>query len=102
MERKPGTPLLADIWAAERGRASTTERDLYASVVFSAAALGAGVFFACAQWHDAWASLTLEELARKGHEPLAAQYPWLSAIVAALMVLILGRLYLFMRRLESR
>jgi hypothetical protein len=76
--------------------------ELYFGLVIASALVGGAVYVACDRWHTAWASLSLEEIARKGHEPLAAQYPLLSAVLAALIVLVVLRIFVFMHRLESR
>jgi hypothetical protein len=78
----------------------------YAMLFYLAAVVGVGVLFACQHWHTVWqerfTSGDISAIARRGAEPLAAQYPWLAGIVAGFITLILGRVYIFMRRLESK
>jgi hypothetical protein len=100
--RQPDAPRWADVWAAERGQKSDTAWDEYLALGVIAASVGVGVFFACDHWHDSWSKLSLAELALKGPEPLAAQYPWLSGLIAALIALFVGRMLIFFHRLESR
>jgi hypothetical protein len=100
--RQPDAPRWADAWAAERGKKSEKDWDAGGAILVVSGGIGVAVYFGCQRWHNTWASLSLDQLALKGHEPLAAQYPWVSAIVATLIALFICRVLIFFHRLESR
>lgn len=76
--------------------------ELYFWLIVASAAVGTAVYFACDHWHETWAHASPNDIAVSGPEPLAAQYPWLSAVTAALIALVVFRSFVFMHRLESR
>lgn len=86
----------------QRTQASVFDWDLYGGSLLASLGIGIAVFIGCERWHSTWAALSLSEIALKGPEPLAAQYPWVSAIVVALIVLFVCRVLIFFHRLESR